>query len=83
MKNRIVYISQLIIIVISLLLDIVSLNAQVQSSLTSEQWLEDLEYTVTSLKIHHPHLYYRVTEEDFNNKVSQACYKTFYCVKTF
>ncbi len=39
---------------------------------TTEQWLNDLDFVVSNLKLHHPNLYYRVTRDDFNSIVEQA-----------
>jgi tetratricopeptide (TPR) repeat protein len=41
-------------------------------ALTTEQWLEDLDFVVTQLKSYHPNLYYRISEEDFDARVAQS-----------
>ena len=48
--------------------------AQTEASraFTTEQWLSDLQFVVTQLKSHHPNLYYRISEEDFNGLVAQS-----------
>jgi tetratricopeptide (TPR) repeat protein len=40
--------------------------------LTTEQWLEDLDYVVSNLKKHHPNLYYRVSEDTFGKAIDDA-----------
>jgi len=42
------------------------------SKLTKTQWLEDLNYVVLNLKEHHPHIYYRISEADFNYEIDLA-----------
>ena len=39
---------------------------------TAEQWLADLEFVVTQLKAHHPNLYYRISEADFDTTVARS-----------
>ena len=36
------------------------------------EWLEDLDFVVTHLKAHHPHLYYRISEEHFRALAAQS-----------
>ena len=43
-----------------------------EKQFTTDQWIEDLNYVVTQLKDHHPHIYYRISDENFNTKVINA-----------
>ena len=43
-----------------------------EKQFTTEQWIEDLNYVVDQLKEHHPHIYYRISESDFNTNVINA-----------
>ena len=43
-----------------------------EKQFTTEPWVEDLNYVVTQLKDHHPHIYYRISEEKFNTNVINA-----------
>lgn len=45
---------------------------KVSRAFTTEQWLEDLEFVVTQLKAHHPHLHYRVSEAGFAAAVERS-----------
>jgi len=47
-------------------------NALEEKSLTTEQWLEDLEFVVSKLKSNHPNPYYKINENKFDSMVSQA-----------
>lgn len=46
--------------------------AQQDTLLTKQQWLEDLSYTVKILIDQHPDIYYRLSEDEFRNFVTQA-----------
>jgi len=39
---------------------------------TTGQWLQDLDFVVTQLRAHHPHLYYRVSEAGFDSAVGRS-----------
>jgi hypothetical protein len=45
---------------------------QAAGTLTTEQWLEDLDFVVSQLKSHHPNLYYRTSEAQFDSIVAQS-----------
>ncbi len=47
-------------------------SLQAARTLTTEQWLEDLDYAVSQLKSHHPHLYYRIPERAFDSVVARS-----------
>lgn len=47
-------------------------QSEVGRAFTTEQWLTDLEFVVTQLKSHHPHLYYRISEADFDAVVARS-----------
>jgi len=60
-------------IYIILILSLVSCEIVAQEKqLTNEKWIEDLNYVVLNLKKHHPHIYYRISEADFNYTVDHA-----------
>lgn len=40
--------------------------------LTKEQWLADLDFTITKMKEIHPNIYYRIKEDEFNKVVEQS-----------
>lgn len=44
----------------------------VGKELTTQEWLEDLEYAVSELKANHPHLYCRISREAFDTVVAQS-----------
>ena len=60
-----------IIIILSLIILYFDVSSQ-NNQLTKQDWLEDLDFVVTNLKNNHPHIYYRVTEQAFNEEVSAA-----------
>ena len=40
--------------------------------LTTEEWLEDLGFVVSSLKSQHPNLYYKITQSQFDSVVTES-----------
>ena len=60
---------------LSLILILVTLfqvTASEVKLLTTEQWLEDLEFVVSKLKSHHPNLYYKINKTKFDSIVAES-----------
>jgi tetratricopeptide (TPR) repeat protein len=57
---------------ILIMVTLFQLNASEVKLLTAEQWLEDLEFTVSKLKTNHPDLYYKINETKFDSVVAES-----------
>ena len=40
--------------------------------LTTEQWLEDLDFVISKLKSHHPNLYHKINNTKFDSIVGET-----------
>ena len=49
-----------------------SVLAQDNNKLTKQQWLEDLNFTVKTLKAQHLDIYYRISKEEFQKNITYA-----------
>lgn len=60
---------------LSLILILVSLfqvSASEVKLLTTEQWIEDLEFVVSKLKLRHPNLYYKINKTKFDSIIIES-----------
>ena len=60
------------LILILILVTLFQLNASDVKLLTTEQWLEDLEFAVSKLKSNHPDLYYKINETKFDSIIAES-----------
>lgn len=63
---------QILLSCITILIIAIPANSFYDRTFTTAQWLEDLDFVVSGLKSHHPHLYYRISEEEFDTVVAQS-----------
>ncbi len=57
---------------ILILVAVFQATASEEKLLTTEQWLEDLEFVILKLKSHHPNLYYKTNEIKFDSIVAES-----------
>lgn len=60
---------------LSLILILVTLfqvTASEEKLLTTDQWLEDLEFVISKLNSHHPNLYYKINKTKFDSIVAES-----------
>ena len=55
-----------------ILINFCQVTASEGSLLTTEQWLEDLEFVVSTLKSRHPNLYYKTSEMELDSLVEKS-----------
>ncbi len=69
MKRNLILISSTILILLLTFLCYWILANNKSHALTKQQWLQDLDFVVKTLRNRHPNLYYRVSELEFQNVV--------------
>jgi len=58
--------------VILILITVFQVTASEEKPLTTEQWLEDLEFVISKLKSNHPNLYYKTNKTQFDSIVAES-----------
>ncbi len=58
--------------VILILITVFQVTALEEKTLTTEQWLEDLEFVISKLKSNHPNLYYKTNKTKFDSIVAES-----------
>jgi tetratricopeptide (TPR) repeat protein len=57
------------IVILLMLLSLSTIAFSQTKTISKENWIEDMNYLLLNLKENHPHIYYRVSMEDFNKAV--------------
>ncbi|MCJ7579476.1 MAG: hypothetical protein MUP98_02960 [Candidatus Aminicenantes bacterium] len=58
--------------IVLILLTVFQGTASEKKVLTTEQWLEDLEFIISKLESHHPNLYYKINKTIFDSIVAES-----------